>query len=116
VEKIVEDTALTAVDGSRLLTLDMKYRNVPLDADTIASNMLALYKQKDTLIDRIDLVANRSEYLMMSFLALQVGDKISVINSRAGINAEYFINGKSFNIEEGGIIKYSYILSPEAYG
>jgi len=114
-EATVEDTALTATDGERMLTLDMKYRDSPIEADVIAPIWLSKFKQKDTLVDKIKFVANRNEFLMLAFIALQVGDKVWIKNSRAGIDAAYFINGKEFNISEGGIINYSYIVCPAAY-
>jgi hypothetical protein len=115
VEKIVEDAALTAVDGTRMLAFDMKYRDRPLAADDIADVFLDRYSQKETHADKVTFIANRSEFLMMAFLALQVGDKIYVKNDRAGIDEAYFINGKEFDIGMGGLIKYSYILAPASY-
>jgi hypothetical protein len=114
-EATVEDTALTATDGERMLTLDMKYRDSPIEADIIAPIWLSKFKQKDTLAEKASFVANRSEFLMMAFIALQVGDKVWVKNTRADIDAAYFINGKEFNITEGGIIHFSYILCPASY-
>jgi hypothetical protein len=114
-EATVEDTALTATDGERMLTLDMKYRDSPIEADIIAPIWLSKFKQKDTLAEKASFIANRSEFLMMAFIALQVGDKVWVKNTRAAIDAAYFINGKEFNITEGGIIHYSYILCPASY-
>jgi hypothetical protein len=114
-ESTVEDTALTATDGERMLTLDMKYRDSPIEADIIAPIWLSKFKQKDTLAEKASFVANRSEFLMMAFIVLQVGDKVWAKNTRTDIDAAYFINGKEFNITEGGIIHYSYILCPAAY-
>jgi hypothetical protein len=114
-ESTVEDTALISTDGERLLTLDMKYRDNPIEADIIAPIWLSKFKQKDTLAEKASFVANRSEFLMMAFIALQVGDKVWVKNTRTDIDAAYFINGKEFNITEGGIINFSYILCPAFY-
>ncbi len=114
-EATVEDSALIATDGERMLTLDMKYRDSPIEADIIAPIWLSKYKQKDTLGEKASFVANRSEFLMMAFIALQVGDKVWIRNTRAAIDAAYFINGKEFNITEGGIIHFSYILCPASY-
>ena len=114
-EATVEDTALTQTEGERMLTLDMKYRDSPIEADIIAPIWLSKFKQKDTLAEKASFVANRSEFLMMAFIALQVGDKVWIKNTRADIDAAYFINGKEFNITEGGIIHFSYILCPASY-
>ena len=114
-EATVEDTALTQTEGERMLTLDMKYRDSPIEADIIAPIWLSKFKQKDTLAEKASFVANRSEFLMMAFIALQVGDKVWIKNTRANIDAAYFINGKEFNITEGGIIHFSYILCPAFY-
>jgi len=115
VETILADAALTVADGPRTLTIDMKYRDSPLSADDLAALFLDRYSSKDTIVDRVNFVANRSQFLMMAFLTLKISDRIRVINSRANVNAEYFINGKEFSITQGGIIRYSYILCPAAY-
>lgn len=110
-----EDNALKQIDGSKLLTLDMKYRDIPAGADDIARSFLQKYSQKDTIVDEITFIANRSEFLLSCFMSLHTGDKILIKNDAAGVNAEYFINGRKWNISRGGLVRCTYVVSPANY-
>lgn len=97
-------------DGKNTLTIDMLYQGDPLIAADFADVILDLYTQKRTQLNKIKMVANRSEFLKAAFLELQIGDKINVKADAVTIDADHFINSIAFEIKAGGLVTYTYGL------
>jgi hypothetical protein len=113
VEHRAQDAALIAANGRRTLSLDMKYESNPMVARDFATVMLTLWKEKRTVVEEIEMVANRSEFLASLFTDIQVGDKILLQVDSALIRENYFVQGMDFELKPGGLVSYALNLQPE---
>lgn len=111
VEQSYQDPTSIADVGEIRLDLDLKYLSNPLVADDYGNALLYLSSTAITMIKEATFVANRSEILMWSFLQLQIGDRIRIISDINGIDQDFFINGRSWIIKEGGVIEFTYFVS-----
>lgn len=114
IEAIAEDAASISQYGYHTTTLDQKYQNT-LDKGLVASQVvLQRNKEPRSVLEEIHLIANNSDALMQAFLTLDVGSKIHIKETQAGIDGHYYIQGMNYDISLGGVIRYSWRLSEEA--
>ncbi len=110
-----QDDDLVDAEGRITFVMDAKYDDDVSNSPGIIDQTLSIYKNKDTIVDEISFCPNYSEFLMLAFVYLTIGDRITIINDKAGINTDYFIIGRSFAIMKGGVINLTYYVSPAFY-
>jgi len=108
IEVVKELEAGIEADGRVEKSLNMYYQNNPLVAYDFANYLLGLYSEKRTVIEGVSFSANKNELLACSFMGLNVGDRVQVISSKAGVDSEYFIHSVQYSVAPGGIVFYSF--------
>ena len=100
VDFVSEDTTSMAVHGMRLLDVDMRYQDNPLQAEAAATALLQKYSEANTLIERAWFCANRSDLSARAFLELDAGSKIEIEDVSGGMGGQYFVNGWEFGMQD----------------
>lgn len=114
VSQTFEDTAKITADGRRQFNLDLKYQRNNLVAVDIGNQLLDLYSVKRTTLDKVTIVANRSDALIRMFAQMQVGHRMRLMEDSAGIDAEYYLHGLDWKARPGGYIEFTMFLAPAA--
>ena len=92
-------------------THDMKYQDDVSSPIALAKVLLAQNTEPRTVINKINFIFNTNEIAAGSFLYLDIGDLVRIKNNRLNVDSFFYINKISFSIEQGGIIRYSWIVS-----
>jgi len=114
VDKDFDYTDGIAIDGTKVLNLDMPYLDNPLVADDFGNILLDQYCQKRTLVETVTFTANRSQFLKSAFIYKGIGDKVWLVDSYAGVDASFFIHEVNFSINEQ-VVEYTWLLKPASY-
>lgn len=108
IENVASDAASITAYGYQTDTISQKYQ-VTLDAGAVETNAIVeREKSPRTVINRVSFFANRSSFLMYSFLSLDVGDLVQITNASAGVDGYFYIQSVEFNISAGGLIYFSW--------
>lgn len=102
VTRKAEDTTSQTAYQKRTLELGGKY----LDDTTQAEGLVrvALGKYKDPRKEIGMTVMNQDAATLAQILNLEISDRITVVNTSTGLNADYFIDYMQHNISEGGLM------------
>lgn len=73
------------------------------------AKVLEQEKQPRTILNKVNMSANRSASQMIAFLVVDVGDLVHLTITEAGIDAYFYIQGVSFEMQKG-LINYSWIV------
>jgi hypothetical protein len=114
VDKDFDYTDGIAIDGTKVLNLDMPYLDNPLVADDFGNILLDQYCQKRTLVETVTFTANRSQFLKSAFIYKGIGDKVWLVDSYAGVDASFCIHEVNFSINEQ-VVEYTWLLKPASY-
>ena len=114
VDKDFDYTDGIAIDGTKVLNLDMPYLDNPLVADDFGNILLDQYSQKRTLVETVTFTANRSQFLKSAFIYKGIGDKVWLVDSYAGVDMSFFIHEVNFSINEQ-VVEYTWLLKPASY-
>lgn len=110
IENVASDTTSINAYGYRTETVSQKYQ-ATLDAGAIETRAeVEMNKNPRTALNRVSFFANRSNFLMYSFLSLDVGDLVQITNASAGIDGYFYIQSAEFNISAGGLVYFSWGL------
>jgi len=110
IEYMVENTASQQANGEIEQVIDQKYQTT-LDKAMPAGNVvLDRYKEPRTVVNSATFNANSSDYLMMAFLNLDVGDLIHLKESQSATDCWYWIQSVKFVIKPGGVIYFTWGL------
>jgi hypothetical protein len=106
-----EDTVSSQVEYQRrTLTLEGKYMADADEAQDICDVALARYKEPQGEISIT--VLGSSSTLLAQILTRQISDRVTVQNTKLGLDADYFINHMEHEITDGGKMhKVTYRLS-----
>lgn len=107
-----EDTTSQNENGIYESSLDLKYQNNILASQFFADALLSLYKNPKVNVETISFLANTDDLMMLSFLYLDVGSLIQIVDDKSGLNNYYYINGIDYSITQGGIIRFTWIITP----
>jgi len=106
-------TGITA-HGRRTLRIDMPYQDNPLVGVDFAQTILDAVKSAGLRVTSITYEANKSAALASAFVALNIGDRITLQLSDYSISMDAFITRVDINVSEGGLITCTYGLLDEA--
>lgn len=101
-EHIAEDATSQAKYGIRTKSISLPFR---LDAqelaDSLANFYLNYYKEP---VPRIQMkLIGTTDFLLTQILTRHISDRITVVNTRLGLSADFFINKVAHEVGEGGI-------------
>lgn len=116
VETIHEDTTeQTSAGGVYETRIDMRYQDDPVIVDDFSQLLLGIEKTANTTIDAAPIWANKDGENMGLFLDAEIGERIAVAESQAAIDGDYFVNGYTFEIYNGGLVLWSPVLIAAAH-
>ncbi len=110
VEYVTQDTDSINTFSYAPLTLDMKYQDDPYTAASVADVILEQDKEPRQILNKVNFLANYDDFLMKAFLHADIGDLIRVRETQTGIDGYYHIHGVDFEILQGGVIYFSWIV------
>jgi len=105
-------TGITA-HGRRTLRVDMPYQDNPLVGVDFAQTILDSVKSAGLRVTSITYEANKSADLAAAFVALNIGDRITLDLSDYGILMDAFITRVDITVSEGGLVTCTYGLMDE---
>ena len=105
-----EDAASQEDYGIAELNIEQQYRRNTADSESMIYRMLYSEKDPHTRLESVTFIANKSEKAMLAFLALDIGDMVHLTQSTLGVDDDYYIQGIEFNISEGDLIMFKWIL------
>lgn len=114
VDKKYEYAAGIAIDGTKVLNLNMPYLDDPLIADDFGTILLQQYEQKRTLVEAVNFIANKSAFLKSAFVYRGVGDKVWLVDSYAGVDEEFFIQQVNFTIVQQ-VVEFTWLLKAASF-
>ena len=106
-------TGITA-HGRRTLRVDMPYQDNPLVGVDFAQSILDAVKAVGLRVTSITYEANKSAALKAAFIALNIGDRITLSLSDCGITMDSFITRVDIAVSKGGLVTCTYGLLDEA--
>ena len=90
-------------------SLDQVYKVDYGSGATFANSIIEDYKNPNTLLTSITMCANNTNNSMYAFLLGDVGQLYNIIIPEAGINGRYYIEGVSFDMQNG-VIMFKWIV------
>lgn len=102
---ISEGTASQVTHGLQHLDINMPYQNDPDTAETVGAFELLNLLEPRLEMDTWTFYANKSGDEMMSFLYVEIGDRIHLVESQTGFDRDRYIDGISFEVYPDNIIK-----------
>lgn len=106
----VEDADSQDAYGVCDLSIEQQYQRDIVRGEGLAATLLYLNKNPVTKLDRLTMTANNSSKNMLAFLTMDVGDKVNLNVSALELDGDYYIQGVEFEIRQGGVIVFSWIL------
>jgi len=93
------DATSKTTHGNRTLTHDLNYQDSVNVVEAFATTLLSQKKDPHSDIDYIEFIANSSPELMAAALALDVGSRITLIETATGIESAFFVNRYTLKID-----------------
>lgn len=110
-EAVVDIPVPGAVNGRRILDIDMPYQSSVNVGYTMATFLAAVIPTLQRL-ESISSLANVSDDLMLQALVREPNDIIRVQESQTGINAPFVINQVQLEIHPNGYMPFTFGLGP----
>lgn len=110
VQMISSDTTSQNTYGVKELTLDCRYQDDVNNANAFSAYLLSQEKDPHTTVDACPIWVNKSNINMYGFLYLEPGDKITISETMAAVDQNYYIQGYSATIVDGKLVQWSPIL------
>lgn len=104
----VSDETSKDLFGSRVMALDMKYEDDPVEAEAFASYLLDAHKDPHPTAEWVQFNANRSDLLLWTFLEIEPGDRVYLSEQQALPDGVYFVNGCEAEINSSGLINFKW--------
>lgn len=104
-----DSTSQTAY-GVQELNIEQQYQRETIHGEHIS--FVNVLKEKDprTKLEKITMIANTSSTHMFAFLSIDIGDMVQITESDLNLADYYYVNGIEFNVAEGNVITFSWIL------
>ena len=113
VEYVAEDETSIGNYGYEVESVDQKYQVEITQGKMFADSVLDEYKNPTVRVRKVTFLANYSVELMNSFLNLDVGSLVHIVETENQIDGYFYIQRVDFSITEGGIVKFSWVLIPQ---
>jgi hypothetical protein len=109
-ESVQSDSTSIGLYGTRTINYDMKYEGDPTLPAPYSGVLLNRHKNPLTQVKTVKFCANSADQLMEYFMAIEPGSKIKLIESVSGVDADYFVNGISWDISGGKKLDATYYV------
>lgn len=106
---ISQDTASQAVHGLQTLEISMEYQDDPTTAETVGAFENLNLRDPRLELDQWTFWANACPYNVMSFLAIEIGDRAHFKETQTGFDRDRYIDGVKFEVYPGGIVKATWL-------
>jgi hypothetical protein len=107
-----KDQASIDKRGELAMNYELEQHDAAVKGEAFAAYLKNRFSQPVKIPTRVRFLANASDALMLAFLQGEPSSRITLVESMTAINADYFINGVSFDIEPGGLIWCEWIVVP----
>jgi len=115
IKYVSENAASQLAYGTTELNIEQQYQRDVIAGESRANKIVWSEKSPRTKLEKVTMVANKSDVLMLSFLAMDIGDLVTITESDLNLADNYYINGIEFSISSKNIITYSWILREPDY-
>jgi hypothetical protein len=110
--KVTAEDATSKTDyGDAELNIEQQYQRDTEMGALLANKILDAEKAPRTRLDRVQMVANTSSVHMLAFLNIDVGDMVKITESNLGLANYYYVQGIDFDIIDGSVIAFSWLLA-----
>jgi len=92
------------------MNIEQQYQRDTVAGESTAWKLLYEEKEPNTKLERVSMIANKSDTRMLAFLAVDIGDMVKVTESDLGIDDYYYVQGIEFSIRAGNLIVFEWIL------
>ena len=100
VTAVAEDATSRSNYGEKRLSIPCDLLLTRSEAQSLADSVEAKYDDPRDLVEGV--IKNVSKNALMHLLGLQVSDRVTVNYTQMPVSADFYINGKSFMITDGG--------------
>lgn len=114
IKATAEDSTSQSSYGVQEMNIEQQYQRDSVMGEGLASKIVALEKDPRTKLEKVTFYANKSDTAMRAFLALDIGDMVKITESDLNIDDCHYIQGIEFNITEGNLITFTWILGEVA--
>jgi hypothetical protein len=96
--------------GYKTETLQQKYQTDLYAGTQAITKFLERDKEPRKDVKTVSFLANTNASLMLAYLKIDIGTLVQLTESVSGVNSYYYIQGVEFTIEQGGIVKFTWIV------
>ena len=96
--------------GYSEILFDMKYSDSIATAISVADTILTQEKDPRLNVNKLTYLANTDDNLIRSFLELDIGDLIRVVDPLSSFDGYYYIHAVDILIQQGGLIYFTWSL------
>lgn len=107
-----EDVPSRETYGENLISLDMAYQSDPDVSHDAAYYLLAQSRSNLTGISEIGFIASASDELIRQAITREISDRIDVFEEMTAVDAPFFINGISLELDSEGVLRCVWTLVP----
>ena len=106
----VEDSASQATYSMAEMNIDQQYQRDTVRGESAAYKILDVERNPRTILDEVTIIANKSDFAMLAFLAIDVGNMVKITESTLNLADYYYVQGIRFSIGAGDVITYTWTL------
>lgn len=92
------------------MNIEQRYQRDTVAGEEVSWKLLTNEYLPRTKLERVSIIANKSNERMLAFLAIDIGDMVKITESDLGIDDYYYVQGIEFSISAGNLIAYDWIL------
>lgn len=101
--------------GTNPLTIDMPYQGDPIVAQDAVDHILVNWKTPFAYAKIASFLCDTPAKLIGA-LSVEVGDRVTIVETVTGVSADFFVNGVKLNVREGPLFDCAWVLAPASYG
>jgi len=110
IESAVEDSDSVDEFDYQEVKLQQRYKQDIYRGIVLGAEVVEQERRPRKRLNKAHFIANRTDALMTNFLTRDVGMLANIIEDKTELDIYYYIQGVTFNISPGGLIKYAWIL------
>lgn len=110
---IRENTASIDEYGYSELSINQSYQQDLTRGIVEAEKILESDREPTLVLNKVTMNANRDNQMMLSFLNVDVGDLVEVIEDQTGISSSFFVQGVEYSASagaSGAVVDFSWIV------
>jgi hypothetical protein len=111
VTSISQDSGSITAYQKQQLTINLPYQDDAYFGQSLGDYLVNEYAQPKPDIAWVEMVANTSDFTMLSFLMIEPGDRIRISEAVGGADLDYFVNGVEFRVKDHEIVRFRWYLT-----